>query len=106
MFLVILSSSKLPKDQTLAYESKRQSILLVVSCLLRHHNSSLIHQLHVFGNFDGRRLREGGGSRERRRREFFLSKPRERERTRKYEDFGPKITYIPLCVKVPECPLS
>jgi hypothetical protein len=41
----------------------------------------LIHQLHVFGNFDGRRLREGGGSRERRRREF-LKENLERERAR------------------------
>jgi hypothetical protein len=53
MFLVISPSSKFPKDQTLAYESKLQSILLVVSCLLRHHNSSLIHQLHKLGKIDG-----------------------------------------------------
>jgi hypothetical protein len=65
----------------------------------------LDHQFLVLGSFDGRRLREGGGSRERRRREFFLSNL-ERERTRNYEDFGPKITYIPICVKVPECPSS
>jgi hypothetical protein len=55
----------------------------------------LIHQLHVFGNFDGRRLREGGGSRERRRREF-LKENLERERARNYEDLAQKSLIYPF----------
>jgi hypothetical protein len=65
----------------------------------------LNHQLHKLGKIDGLEGEIGGGSREKEERKSF-SQNLERERRRKYEDFGPKITYILPCAKVLKCPSS
>jgi hypothetical protein len=39
----------------------------------------LDHQFHVFGSFDGLERERWGDGVERRKREFFFSKPRERK---------------------------